>query len=93
MIRKIGVLGISLLCLGAMVSCEKDFNDIGSTVVSNTKFETGEILLDELKTEIPDFRLKDTDEFASVLGDEVVEEFPWKETMEPSSSDNVEGVL
>lgn len=46
MIRKIGVLGISLLCFAAIVSCEKDFNDIGSNVVSNTKFETGEILLD-----------------------------------------------
>jgi acetylornithine deacetylase/succinyl-diaminopimelate desuccinylase-like protein len=55
--------------------------------------KTGEILLDELKTEIPDYRLKETEEFVSVLGDEVVEEFPWKETMEPSSSDNVEGVL
>ncbi len=46
MIRKIGALGISLLCLGAIISCEKDFNDIGTNVVSNTKFETGEILLD-----------------------------------------------
>ena len=46
MIRKIGGLGISLLCLVAIISCEKDFNDIGSSVVNNTKFETGEILLD-----------------------------------------------
>ncbi len=46
MIRKIGVLGISLLCFAAIVSCEKDFNDIGSNVVNNTKFETGEISLD-----------------------------------------------
>lgn len=46
MIRKIGVLGISLLCFAAIISCEKDFNDIGSNVVNNTKFETGEILLD-----------------------------------------------
>ncbi|WP_299119908.1 DUF4270 family protein [uncultured Tenacibaculum sp.] len=46
MIRKIGVLGISLLCLAAITSCEKDFNDIGSGVVNNTKFETGEVLLD-----------------------------------------------
>lgn len=51
MIRKIGALGISLLCLGAIISCEKDFNDIGTNVVSNTKFETGEILLDvEIET-------------------------------------------
>ena len=46
MIRKIGVLGISLLCFAAIISCEKDFSDIGSSVVSNTKFETGEVLLD-----------------------------------------------
>lgn len=46
MIRKIGVFGVSLLCLAATLSCEKDFNDVGSSVVNNTKFETGEILLD-----------------------------------------------
>jgi len=46
MIRKIGVLGISLLCFAAIVSCEKDFSNIGNSVVDNTKFETGEILLD-----------------------------------------------
>ena len=51
MIRKIGVLGISLLCLATLVSCEKDFSDVGSSVVNNTKFETGEILLDvEIET-------------------------------------------
>ncbi|CAM1334248.1 DUF4270 family protein [Tenacibaculum aestuariivivum] len=46
MIRKISFLGISLLCLATIISCEKDFNDIGTNVVGNTKFETGEILLD-----------------------------------------------
>ncbi|WP_272150815.1 DUF4270 family protein [Tenacibaculum aiptasiae] len=46
MIRKIGVLGISLLCFAAIISCEKDFSDIGSSVVNNTKFDTGEVLLD-----------------------------------------------
>jgi len=46
MIRKIGVLSISLLCFAALISCEKDFSDVGSNVVNNTKFETGEILLD-----------------------------------------------
>ena len=51
MIRKIGVLGISLLCLATLVSCEKDFSDVGSSVVNNTKFETGEILLNvEIET-------------------------------------------
>ncbi|MDE0536090.1 DUF4270 family protein [Tenacibaculum sp. L6] len=46
MIRKIGALGISLLCLAAFTSCEKDFSDVGTNVVTNDKFETGEILLD-----------------------------------------------
>ncbi|WBX73553.1 DUF4270 family protein [Tenacibaculum pacificus] len=46
MIRKIGVLGISLLCLATIISCEKDFNDVGGRVIDNTKFETGELLLD-----------------------------------------------
>ena len=51
MIRKIGVLGISWLCLATLGSCEKDFSDVGSSVVNNTKFETGEILLDvEIET-------------------------------------------
>ncbi|MCG8183075.1 DUF4270 family protein [Tenacibaculum piscium] len=46
MIRKIGILGISLLCLATIISCEKDFNEIGGQVVDNTKFETGELLID-----------------------------------------------
>ena len=54
---------------------------------------TGEVLLDELKTDIPDYRLNETEKFVSILGNEVVEEFPWKENMKPSSEDNVEGVL
>ena len=55
--------------------------------------DTGEVLLDELKTDIPDYRLNETKKFVSILGNEVVEEFPWKENMKPSSEDNVEGVL
>ena len=55
--------------------------------------ETGDILLDELKTNIPNHRIKETKKLVSILGNEVVEEFPWKETMQPSTVDNVEGVL
>ena len=55
--------------------------------------DTGEVLLDELKTDIPDYRLNETEKFVSILGNEVVEEFPWKENMKPSTKDNVEGVL
>ena len=55
--------------------------------------KTGEILLEELNTEIPDYRMKETKNLVSVLGNEVVEEFPWKNGMKPSTTDNVEGVL
>ena len=55
--------------------------------------KTGEILLKELNTEIPDYRMKETKNLVSVLGNEVVEEFPWKNGMKPSTTDNVEGVL
>ena len=49
MIRKIGILGASLLCLVSLTSCEKDFNDIGTGVIKNTKFNTNEV---ELELEI-----------------------------------------
>ena len=55
--------------------------------------DTGEVLLDELKADIPEYRLNETEKFVSILGNEVVEEFPWKEDMKPSTKDNVEGVL
>jgi acetylornithine deacetylase/succinyl-diaminopimelate desuccinylase-like protein len=55
--------------------------------------DTGEILLDELKTDIPDYRIQETKKYVSILGDEVVEEFPWDAKMEPSTEDKVEGVL
>ncbi|MDC0480162.1 M20/M25/M40 family metallo-hydrolase [bacterium] len=54
---------------------------------------TGEILLDELKTQIPDYRIKETEKFVSILGNEVIDEFPWADTMRPSTENNVEGVL
>ena len=40
-----------MLSLATIVSCEKDFSDVGNSVVNNTKFETGEVLLDvEIET-------------------------------------------
>ena len=54
---------------------------------------TGEILLDELHTKIPDHRVKETEKLVSILGEEVVLEFPWKNGMKPSTNDKVEGVL
>ena len=55
--------------------------------------KTGEILLEELNTEIPSYRIEETKNLVSILGNEVVEEFPWKNGMKPSTNDNVEGVL
>lgn len=55
--------------------------------------KTGEILLEELNTKIPYYRIEETKNLISILGNEVVEEFPWKNGMKPSTDDNVEGVL
>ena len=55
--------------------------------------KTGEILIDELNTEIPNYRIQETKNLVSILNNEVVEEFPWKDDMKPSTDDNVEGVL
>ena len=55
--------------------------------------KTGEILIDELNTEIPGYRIKETKNLVSILNNEVVEEFPWKDNMKPSTNNNVEGVL
>ena len=55
--------------------------------------DTGEVLLDELKTDIPDYRIQETKKYVSILGNEVVEEFPWDAHMQPSTDDKVEGVL
>tara|TARA_B100000959_G_scaffold93518_1_gene99401 strand:+ start:7150 stop:8550 length:1401 start_codon:yes stop_codon:yes gene_type:complete len=54
---------------------------------------SGEIKLNELHTTIPDYRVSETERFVDILGREVVDEFPWKDDMEPSTDDLVEGVL
>ena len=54
---------------------------------------TGEILLDELNVDIPEYRIKEAKHLVSILNDEVVSEFPWHNGMKPSTDDNVEGVL
>ena len=55
--------------------------------------ETGEILLDELKVKIPDFRMKETKKYVQVVGKELKKEFPWVSNMQPSTDNDVEGVL
>jgi hypothetical protein len=39
-------IGVLFLVLSGLTSCEEDFTDIGSGVVSNTKFSTGEVVLE-----------------------------------------------
>jgi len=54
---------------------------------------SGEILLNELTTNIPKHRIKEAENFVNVLGDSLEKEFPWKGQMLPSTDDKVEGVL
>jgi hypothetical protein len=44
--RKSTYLGVLFLVLSGLISCEEDFTDLGSGVVSNTKFSTGEVILE-----------------------------------------------
>jgi len=67
---------------------------IARTLLSKLEDQnTGEVLLDELQTDIPDYRIKETENLVSILDDEVVKEFPWKDETKPSTDNKVEGVL
>ncbi|APG65731.1 hypothetical protein LPB136_10305 [Tenacibaculum todarodis] len=46
MIKKSAYVGAFLLFLFGVISCEKDFTDIGSSVINNGVFETKDTLLD-----------------------------------------------
>lgn len=50
-IRKSAYAGVLFLVFSGVISCEKDFTDIGTNVVANTKFSTEEIILDVEVTE------------------------------------------
>ena len=54
---------------------------------------TGEIKLKELHTDIPKHRISETEVFVDILGQEVVDEFPWQDKTKPSTKDLLEGVL
>ena len=43
-----------ILVFTAVVSCEKDFTDIGSSIVSNTKFDTDALVINEVTIENSD---------------------------------------
>ena len=90
---KVGVLKEGVHSGGASGHVPSSFR-IARSLLSRLEDEkTGEILLEELNTEIPNYRIEETKNLVSILGNEVVEEFPWKNGMEPSTNDNVEGVL
>tara|TARA_S200000501_G_scaffold25072_1_gene21701 strand:- start:5944 stop:7359 length:1416 start_codon:yes stop_codon:yes gene_type:complete len=55
--------------------------------------KTGKILIESLNPDIPEYRKNEAASLVNILGDQVVEEFPWKNGMLPSTEDNLEGVL
>ena len=90
---KVSVLKEGIHSGGASGHVPSSFR-IARSLLSRLEDEkTGEILLEELNTEIPNYRIEETKNLVSILGNEVVEEFPWKNGMKPSTNDNVEGVL
>ncbi|MDG1039259.1 MAG: DUF4270 family protein [Polaribacter sp.] len=46
MIKKSAYIGVFILFITLVVSCEKDFQDIATSVVSNSKFETKDTIID-----------------------------------------------
>jgi len=55
--------------------------------------KTGSVLVDTLHTEIPEHRIKEVEKMVSILGSSVVEDFPFVDSMKPSTGDLVEAVL
>ena len=50
MIKKSVYFGVFILFIIGVISCEKDFNDIASNVVKNTKFDTKDTIIDVVVT-------------------------------------------
>ena len=48
--KKSTYIGVFILFLIGVISCEKDFNDIGSSVINNTKFNTKDTILEVIIT-------------------------------------------
>ena len=48
------------------------------------------MLLDELNITIPEYRVEETINMIGILGEQVVEEFPWINDMRPSTADPLE---
>ena len=50
--------GVLILLLTGVISCEEDFTDIGSGVISNTKFETDNLVVDVVIENSPITKVK-----------------------------------
>ena len=44
--KRIAYLGLLLIAFSGVISCEEDFTDIGSSIISNTKFNTNDTVLE-----------------------------------------------
>ncbi len=51
--KKSAIIAALVLVLSIVISCEKDFTDIGSSIIKNTKFDTDSIVLDVLVYNAP----------------------------------------
>lgn len=68
MMKKIGVLSLSILCLAFITSCEEDFSDIATNIVDNNKFLTNQV---DLEIEIEEVGLESVraDNIGSVIAE------------------------
>jgi len=90
---KVGVLEEGVHSGGASGHVPSSFR-IARQLLSRLEDEnTGELKLKELHTEIPKHRISETEIFVDILGQEVVDEFPWQDKTKPSTEDLLEGVL
>ena len=52
-IRKSVYVGVLFFIFSGIISCEKDFTDIGTSIIGNTKFSTKDTILEVLVTNAP----------------------------------------
>ena len=54
--------------------------------------ETGEVMLSDFHTDIPEFQLENIKKFVDTLNEEVISIYPWYENINPSTDDKIEAV-
>ena len=90
---KVGVLEEGVHSGGASGHVPSSFRIVRQLLSRLEDENTGEIKLKELHTDIPKHRISETEVFVDILGQEVVDEFPWQDKTKPSTEDLLEGVL